>query len=268
MHHTVGVASERGPWAPEGPDAPPSREGAARPLRRRRGWRERHPGWQYLVGAGALLVVGVVLFPYLFFHVVEGRVPGQLTLPASGPGSGPIAPGPVSGTWTVSQGSQVGYRVEEILFGQSHTAVGRTDKVTGGVVISGHVVAAAAFTVDMASVESDQVSRDVQFRDYILATGKYPHATFRLTRAIQLGSVPAEGRIINEQATGDLTLRGVTRPVTFPLRAERTATGIAVNAEIPITFSEWHIPNPSFVITKVANRGLLEVLLDLRLPAS
>jgi polyisoprenoid-binding protein YceI len=217
-----------------------------------------------LLAAIAMLVVGVVLFPYLFFHVIEGPAPGRLTLPASGPGSGPIAPGPVSGTWAVATGSEVGYRVQEILFGQHHTAVGRTDKVSGGLIISGTVVAAAAFTVDMGSVKSNQVSRDVQFRDYILSTDKYPHATFRLTRPIELGSIPGDGKIVTEEATGDLTMRGVTRQVTFPIRAKRTSSGLAVNAEIPIKFSEWHIPNPSFVITKVANDGILEVLLDLR----
>jgi polyisoprenoid-binding protein YceI len=212
----------------------------------------------------ALLVVLVVLFPIFFFRVIEGSAPSRLTLPASGPGSGPNVPGPVSGRWNVASGSQAGYRVDEILFGQHHTAVGRTTKVSGGLIISGNVVAAGEFSVDMGSVKSDQISRDVQFRDYILSTDKYPHATFRLTHPIVLGSIPPQGTILTENATGDLTLRGVTRPITFPVRAERTATGIDVNAEIPITFSNWHISNPSFVITKVANQGILEVLLELR----
>jgi polyisoprenoid-binding protein YceI len=206
----------------------------------------------------------VVALPYVFFHFVEGSAPARLKLPASGLGSGPIVAGPVSGTWTVATGSQSGYRVQEVLFGQEHTAVGRTPKVSGGVIISGTVVAAAEFTVDMASIKSDQVSRDVQFRDYILSTSKYPHASFRLARPIQLGSIPPAGNVVSVAATGELTLRGVTHLVTFTLQAERLATGIDVNAEIPVTFSYWHVPNPSFVITKVGNTGLIEVLLELR----
>jgi len=57
-------------------------------------------------------------------------------------------------------------------------------------VISGTTVDAADFTVDMTSVTSDQAGRNVQFRDYILKTGTYPHAEFRLTEPIQLRSVP------------------------------------------------------------------------------
>jgi len=264
MHKTDRVPNEPDTRTPSGLDAPPPGYGPTDRPGSGGGWRERHPGWPWLVGAIAVLAVGVVAFPYLFFHVVEGNAPGRLTLPASGPGSGPIVAGPVSGTWTVAPGSQAGYRVQEILFGQQHTAVGRTPKVSGSLVISGTVVAAAEFSVDMGSVASDQVSRDVQFRDYILATYKYPHATFRLTQPIQLGAIPAQGTFVTERATGDLALRGVTRVITFTLRAERTSSGIDINAEIPITFSYWHIPNPSFVITRVGNTGVLEVLLDLR----
>ena len=40
----------------------------------------------------------------------------------------------VGGSWTVGRGSQVGYQVQEILVGQSHTAVGRGAAVTGQMV--------------------------------------------------------------------------------------------------------------------------------------
>jgi polyisoprenoid-binding protein YceI len=209
----------------------------------------------------SLVVAVVVVLPYLVFHVIEGSAPPSLKLPTSGLGSGPIVAGPVSGSWSVGTGSQAGYRVQEILFGQHHTAVGRTSKVGGGMIISGTVVAAAHFTVNMASVNSDQGARDVQFHGYIMATYDHPNATFELTQPIQLGAVPAPGAVITVNATGTLTLRGVSRTVTLGLRAERTASGIDVNAEIPITFSDWHIPNPSFAIAQVGKTGLIEVLL-------
>jgi polyisoprenoid-binding protein YceI len=204
----------------------------------------------------------------VFFHVVEGKSPARLTLPSTAGASGDhVAAGPVSGTWKVSTGSQAGYRVQEILFGQHHTAVGRTAKVTGSVVISGTTVTAASFSVDMASVKSDQASRDAQFDGFIMETYHYSHADFRLTRPIQVGALPALAKVVTEEATGLLTLRGVTHVVSFPVRAERVAGGIDVTAEIPITFSVWHIPNPSFAIAQVGSTGLIEVLLHL-LPGS
>jgi polyisoprenoid-binding protein YceI len=163
----------------------------------------------------------------------------------------------------VTSGSQAGYRVQEILLGLHHTAVGRTSKVTGGMIISGTTVDAADFTVDMAAVTTDAAGRNVQFHDYILKTGTYPTATFRLTRPIQLGTIPGDSQVVSEPATGDFTLRGVTRPVSFTIKAERVTGGIDLNAEIPIHFARWKIPNPSFAVAKVGNTGTIEVLLHL-----
>jgi polyisoprenoid-binding protein YceI len=228
-----------------------------------RAWRRRHPAAAWIVAGVISLGVIAVLGPVAFFRL-EGNAPGRLRLPvASGVVTGPAAPGPVSGTWVVTTGSQAGYRVKEILFGQHHTAVGRTSKVTGGVVISGTELDAADFTVDMGSVVSDQEGRNVQFNDYILDTGAHPHGTFHLTKAVDLGDIPVPGKVVTETATGALNLRGVTQVVTFSLQAERVGDAIDVNAEIPIVYSRWHIPNPSFGITSVGKTGTIEVLLHL-----
>jgi polyisoprenoid-binding protein YceI len=219
---------------------------------------------EWLVGGVAALVLALVLGVLFLYHLEGGSAPGKLTLPpAAGVGSGPIAAGPVSGTWKVTSGSQAGYRVQEILLGLHHTAVGRTSKVTGGMIISGTTVDAADFTVDMAAVTTDAAGRNVQFHDFILKTGTYPTATFRLTRPIQLGTIPGDSQVVSEPATGDFTLRGVTRPVSFTIKAERVTGGIDLNAEIPIHFARWKIPNPSFAVAKVGNTGTIEVLLHL-----
>jgi hypothetical protein len=92
----------------------------------------------------------------------------------------------------------------------------------------------------------------------------YPTATLHLTGPITLGSIPAIGHEVSYAGSGSLTMHGVTKTISLPLSAERTATGIAVLADIPITFADWQIANPSvggFVTT--ANTGTLEVLLQL-----
>lgn len=213
----------------------------------------------------ALLAFGLVVIggPWIFFNLVESPTPSKLQLPTVQGASAAVAPGPVSGTWKVGPGSLAGYRVDESLFGQSHTAVGRTPKVTGGMVISGTRVTAAQFTVDMASVRSDTRSRDAQFDGFIMDTASHPHGSFQLTRPVDLGQVPAVGRTISVPATGNLTLRGVTRQVTFDLNAERLGGAIDVNAEIPITYSLWHIPDPSFAVAQLGKTGTVEVLLHL-----
>jgi polyisoprenoid-binding protein YceI len=253
------------PATPPGLDAPPPGYGP-RPPRSSTlsAFRRRHRGVEWLAGGITALVLALVLGALFLYHLEGGSAPGKLALPpAAGVGSGPIAAGPVSGTWKVTTGSQAGYRVQEILLGLHHTAVGRTSKVSGGMIISGTTVDAADFTVDMAAVTTDAAGRNVQFHDYILKTGSYPTATFRLTKPIQLGTVPGDSQVVTEPATGNFTLRGVTRPVTFTIKAERVTGGIDLNAEIPIHFARWKIPNPSFAVAKVGNTGTIEVLLHL-----
>ena len=90
-----------------------------------------------------------------------------------------------------------------------------------------------AFTVQMATIRSDRSQRDAQFDGRIMDVATYPAGTFTLTRAISLAPVPATGKIQTYHATGNLTLHGHTRQVTFGLSAERTATQIRVSGSIP-----------------------------------
>ena len=122
-----------------------------------------------------------------------------------------------------------------------------------------------AFTVQMATIRSDRSQRDAQFDGRIMDVATYPAGTFTLTRAISLAPVPATGKIRTYHATGNLTLHGHTRQVTFGLSAERTATQIRVSGSIPVTFADWDIPNPSFAgFVTTDNHGVLEFLLVFR----
>jgi polyisoprenoid-binding protein YceI len=210
----------------------------------------------------------------IYIHFFNGSAPAALSLSATptsstsigattgGGTSSTTTSGSVAGTWAVGTGSTVGYRVQEVLLGQSTTAVGRTQSVTGHLTIQGTTVTAATFSVPMKTVVSDKSQRNAQFDGRIMDVASYPTGTFALTKPISLGTVPAVGKIKSYTATGNLTLHGQTRSVTFTLNAERTASTIEVQGSIPVLFSNWGISNPSiggFVTTQ--NHGLLEFLL-------
>jgi polyisoprenoid-binding protein YceI len=222
----------------------------------------------WLLGGLAALVILVVGGTWLYIHVIEGPAPAPLSLKsAADSGSGTAASGTVAGTWRVSSGSIVGYRVNEVLAGQAAVAVGRTSKVTGSLTINGSTVRAASFSVPMDTIKSNESERDVQFNGRIMETSTYPRGTLTLTTPIALDALPAAGVIRTYHATADLTLHGHTRKVTFPLTAERTAAGIDVSGSIPILFADWDISNPSvggFVTTQ--NHGLLEFLVKFSRP--
>jgi polyisoprenoid-binding protein YceI len=209
-----------------------------------------------------LLVVLAVAAPagaWVYINVISDDAPDKLSLTdATGTtAAGSAATGDLSGTWKPTSASQVGYRVNEVLFGQRKAAVGRTNKVTGTMTISGTTVTAADLTVDMTTVTSDEDRRDNQFNGRIMNTSQFPTAAFKLTSPITLSSTTGP---VTVPATGMLTLRGTTKPVTVELKAQRQGAGIAVNGSIPIVWDEWSIPNPSFGPASTEDHGELELL--------
>jgi polyisoprenoid-binding protein YceI len=175
--------------------------------------------------------------------------------------TGPAGDSAGGRAWSITDGSQVGYRVKEILFGVDTEAVGRTDQVTGTFVIEGTQVVSGDFVVDVATIESDDGRRDGQFRGRIMSTDEFPEATFVLTDPIELGTEPADGVEVATAATGELTLRGVTNPVTFDLTAQQENGRVGVLGAIPIVFADYAIANPSIGGITTEDEGLLEFVL-------
>jgi polyisoprenoid-binding protein YceI len=167
----------------------------------------------------------------------------------------------VDGVWNVTDESEFGYRVEEVLLGVNTTAAGRSNEITGSMTIEGTTVTEASFTVDVGSITSDESRRDNQFRGRIMEANQYPEATFTLRAPIDFGTVPAAGEQITATATGDLTLHGVTRPVTFDVTAEAGENRIGVLGNIPVRFADYDIDNPSTTGITTEDNGLLEFIL-------
>jgi polyisoprenoid-binding protein YceI len=225
--------------------------------------------------AGMLgLVVLVSAGTWVYLNLIRDDPPERLSLDAAGEATGTtvttasasaatVAPDAVDGRWTVGEGSEAGYRVPEILNGQRTEAVGRTDQLEGELTIAGVRATAATFTVDLASVTSDEDRRDNQFRGRIMDVATHPTATFVLDEPIDFAAVPAEGVRLAASARGRLTLRGTTRPVSFDVEAERSGDSIRIAGAIPITFSDYGIPNPSAGPAQVGDEGTLEFLLVL-----
>ena len=215
-----------------------------------------------LVLAAVVVVVLVVGGTWVYINVIREDAPERLTLerteaaPAEDAGD---ADG-VAGEWAAGAGSEAGYRVDEILFGQDATAVGRTTGVTGSMAIEGTTVTTTDIEVDMTSITSDQERRDNQFHGRIMDTATHPTATFSLREPLELGELPASGATATYEAVGELTLRGTTKQVTVGLSARRNAGRIEVQGSIPIVFEEWGIPNPSTGPITTEDHGELEFL--------
>jgi polyisoprenoid-binding protein YceI len=222
-----------------------------------------------VIGLVVAVLLVTVVAPFVYINFIKDDPAPELTLDdvsttttdAGGSSTTGAAAEGIEGTWVVGDGSQVGYRIGETLFGQDSEAVGRSEGVTGEVTIDGTTVTAGSFEVDMTTFESGEAQRDSQFDGRIMQVDQFPTATFELTSPIELGAVPADGEEITATATGDLTLHGVTQEVTIDLVARLDGSTFAVDGSIPVTFSDYDIDDPSGGPASVGDDGELEVLL-------
>jgi polyisoprenoid-binding protein YceI len=231
---------------------------------------KRH--WKKIVAALVVLILLVVGGSW-FYAKVYHKAPAELApadlvtaLDASVPAgsNGTAAPSTssddVSGAWQAVSTSLLRYRVNETINGFDKTAVGETHDISGTLTIDGTTVSKGDFTVDMTTVKSDESRRDNQFSGRVMDVAQFPTATFKITSPIQFGSVPAEGKILQTTATGDLTLHGTTKSVTFDLQALRKNGKIGIIGTIPVVFADYSIPNPTFATVTTDDHGVLEFI--------
>jgi polyisoprenoid-binding protein YceI len=213
-----------------------------------------------------LALVAVVGGPWVYINVIKDDAPDALTLE---PAESSVASetsvvaneSGLEGEWLLGSDSVVGYRVKEILFGQTTEGVGRTGEITGSLTVEDDAVVGAEFEVAMATLVSDSDRRDRQVNNRILDTSTYPTAMFRLTSPISLTPEALAGAEFSVTADGELTLRGVTKAVNVDLVARLVDGLIEVNGQIEIVFTDWQIPDPSVSGISVDPSGLLEFLL-------
>ena len=218
-----------------------------------------------VLGVAAVVVVGLgvtaaVAGPAFYRDVIVGEPEAAPTVSVT-PGATTIDTSDLSGAWTVGDGSTAGYRVDEVLNGTDVTVVGTTDQVSGSVTVEGDSVTAATIDVDVASIATDSGNRDGYFRDDAMEASTYPTATFVLTQPIDAG-VPADGDVETVEATGDLTMHGVTQSVTVSLQAALSGDGVQISGSVPVTFSDYGVEAPSFGFVQVEDSGTVEFLVS------
>jgi polyisoprenoid-binding protein YceI len=191
----------------------------------------------------------------------ETTAPEATTPAGAPPATTPsVDSGNFDGDWAPTDASEFGYRVEEVLAGVNTTAVGRSNEITGLLTIDGTTATAVDVDVQVDSITSDSALRDSSFRR-AMSSEEFPTATFQLTEPIEFGTIPTGDEQVVATATGELTLRGVTNPVTFEVTAQTTDGRIGVLGSIPVVFADYGIENPSFGQVKTEDQGLVEFVL-------
>jgi polyisoprenoid-binding protein YceI len=227
-----------------------------------------------LVAAAAVVVV--LGGAYGLFALVSGGGEDPVSIgdvdviigdTGTGDGATSAFEGDFEGTWSlVPEGSFVGYRVREqlVFLPAPNDAVGRTSAVEGSLEIAGTDVVAVSVTADLTQLESDEARRDDAIRTNGLESATFPTATFELTEAIAFEEAPSEGEVVQVEATGELTLHGVTRAITFPLEARWDGGQISVVGSQEIAFADYDITPPSLGPATVEDHGTIELQLVFR----
>lgn len=211
---------------------------------------------------GVLVVVGLVVgAPWIYarFFALDAPEPLALITPTDA-STNLIPEGPIEidGTWQVGEGSQAGYRLNETLSGQAVTVVGRTEAVTGSIVVTGGFVTEASFVVDAGSIATDKSARDAFFRR-ALDTTAFPQAAFTLTAPIDVSALGASATPLAVTAVGTFTLHGISQPATATLQAQRTVDGVEIAGQVPVPLTDYDLIAPNLGWVVVEPTGLVEM---------
>ena len=136
----------------------------------------------------------------------------------------------------------------------------------------GRVAAGSKLTVDLRTLTSDQEMRDGFIKgERALNTAQFPTVEFVPKRAVGLPwpfptASPAQAGF---QLVGDMTVRGVTKEVTWNVVATFRNGVVAGRADTEFTFATFEIPKPQLArLMSVDDAIKLEVELKLEQPAA
>lgn len=226
-----------------------------------------------IFGLPSLVVLAVVLFAIWWFAIREDAklatsapdIPAELasasgtattaadtpaadatTAPADG-GSPTAAASAVSGDpyTIVSDQSSASYFVGEKLASLSlpSTAKGTTTIEGQFGIDNNSLPPGTTFTVDLTGLTSDEDRRDQRVQS-ALETSQYPDATFVAESLTGVPDPVPEGQEFDLQLTGKFTLHGVTKDVTWDVKAKKQGQAISALATLEINFSHYNINKP------------------------
>ena len=118
--------------------------------------------------------------------------------------------------------------------------------------------AIAEIEIDLTTITTDRSQRDSRVQS-ALETSQFHLATFSLTSPVELPEGAATGESFRADAEGDLTVHGVTNPVTFGIEAQLVDAVVVVVGSAEIVFDDYGVTAPSApVVLSVEDHGIVE----------
>lgn len=200
----------------------------------------------------------------LLYRLVTG--PGVKTEPLNDSGA-KAASTPLDGQWHVVEGknpniTSVGFTFSEILPGDERVTSGSTGYVTGEAEISDSTLNSAMIEVDMNELSTDRDVRDVNMKDKLFETSKFPTATFALTEPVDVSQLPEDGTAGLINVTGELTIKDHTELVDAQFQALRDGEMLIVSGEVEINREDFGVHSPDLIAAKIAETGTVDIRLS------
>jgi polyisoprenoid-binding protein YceI len=148
-----------------------------------------------------------------------------------------------------SSESTARFIVDEVLRGSPYTVVGTTSQVAGQVAFDPADPSSAkvgTILIDARTLTTDDDSRTRAIGNRILNTDQYEYISFTPTQVSGLPASATVGQSFTIEATGDLTIRDVTKQATFDITVTPAVDGtLDGSATTTIHYADWGVSIPS-----------------------
>jgi polyisoprenoid-binding protein YceI len=163
-----------------------------------------------------------------------------------------------------STDSTASFVVDEVLRGSPYTVVGTTDQVAGQIAFDPADPSTAqlgTILVDARTLTTDDESRTRALGNRFLNTAQYEYISFTPTQLAGLPDSVTAGQAFTFQATGDLTIKDVTKEATFDVTVTPTSDGsLDGTATTTIQYADWGVNIPSVpLVASVDNNVTLQL---------
>ena len=167
---------------------------------------------------------------------------------------------PAGGGFIIGEGSEATFTVNEKLawLDLPNDAVMRTVGLSGTIYLDGQ---ATVIELDMHSMTSDSDRRDGYVRNRMFPDHRT--ATFTVSDLGDLPNPLPEGEEITRQVQGELSIKGVTKPIIFDVVARKDPDKLFVLGRTNFTWSDLELPPPNIPgRIEVKDEVRVEVLLS------
>jgi|HigsolmetaAR202D_1030399.scaffolds.fasta_scaffold10396_1 polyisoprenoid-binding protein YceI len=164
----------------------------------------------------------------------------------------------------VANESEARFVIEEVLRGADVTVVGKTSMIAGQIEINPSDLSSTrlgVIQVNARDIATDNNMRNRAIKNFILDTNTFEFVTFTPVELVGLPASASVGDTVNFQIVGDLTIKDVTKRVTFDAQVTAVSeTRVEGSASTSFPYRDFNLAIPDApMVDTVADDVKLEI---------